>query len=267
MGRLIRLLKTSIGFAGWLAGAFGVLSATTIPAAAAAENRVFLLYEGYVKPIEGRELVPGASANGARLVASTMGVVKGPNSVVFVDPGFITDRALILEGLKAVEVRPEDVTHVFISHHHPDHTINAALFPNATVVDFWATYKGDLWEDHADRYEIDAGIQVVRTPGHTNEDASLVVDTNLGKVVFTHVWWNENLFPPVDPIADDQAALDASRVLVLSIADCIVPGHGKKFVNPERPNATCAMVGTAPSQRSGDPQSSESKTTPKKIGG
>jgi len=250
MGRLILIFisHTSTVLAGVLAAVAVLFAAATLAVSGSPspENRVFLLYEGYVKPIEGREFVPGASDDGGRLVASTMGVVRGADSVVFVDPGFITDRALILEALQGVRVRPEDVTHIFISHHHPDHTINAALFPNATVVDFWATYRGDLWEDHPDRYEIDRGITVVRTPGHTDEDASLVVDTNLGKVVFTHVWWNETLFPPVDPIADDQDALAASRVLVLSIADCIVPGHGTKFVNPDRPNGTCAMVKGVP---------------------
>ena len=40
------------------------------------------------------------------------------------------------------------MTHVFLSHHHPDHTVNVALFPNAEVVDFWARYKDDLWLDH-----------------------------------------------------------------------------------------------------------------------
>ena len=40
------------------------------------------------------------------------------------------------------------MTHVFLSHHHPDHTVNIALFPNAEVVDFWARYKDDLWLDH-----------------------------------------------------------------------------------------------------------------------
>ncbi len=175
-----------------------------------------------------------------------MAAIRGQGSIVFVDPGFIVDRSLILAALDKTGIDPAAVTHVFISHHHPDHTINAALFPNATVVDFWATYKGDLWEDHADKYQIDEGITVVKTPGHSNEDASLVVDTKLGKVVFTHVWWNEELFPPVDPIADDQSVLDESRRFVLGTADCIVPGHGKKFVNPERPQSTCAMVGGPP---------------------
>jgi glyoxylase-like metal-dependent hydrolase (beta-lactamase superfamily II) len=40
------------------------------------------------------------------------------------------------------------VTHVVLTHHHPDHAINAALFPHADVVDAWAHYRGDQWLDH-----------------------------------------------------------------------------------------------------------------------
>jgi len=220
------------------------------PSRASWDNQVILIHEGYVRPIEGRQLVPGARDDGGRLVASTMAVIEGQDSVVFVDPGFVVARSLILDALDEVDVDPEDVTHVFISHHHPDHTINAALFPNAEIVDFWATYKGDLWEDHGDNYEIDTGIKAIRTPGHSNEDASLAVETDLGTVVFSHVWWlvleDGTLFPAADPIADDPVALKASRELVLSILDCVVPGHGAKFVNPDRPRSTCDMVSGPP---------------------
>ena len=123
--------------------------------AASADNRVDILLEGYVVPIEGRELIPGVDEeNGGRFVASTIALVKGVGVNVIVDPGFVGDRQDLLSALDRADVEPEDVTHVFISHHHPDHTINAALFPNATVVDFWATYKGDLWEDHRDNFKI-----------------------------------------------------------------------------------------------------------------
>ena len=60
----------------------------------------------------------------------------------------VARRSLILDPLAALGVAPEAVTHVFLSHHHPDHTVNIALFPNAEVVDFWARYRDDLWLDH-----------------------------------------------------------------------------------------------------------------------
>jgi glyoxylase-like metal-dependent hydrolase (beta-lactamase superfamily II) len=131
-------------------------------------------------------------------------------------------------------IAPHEVTHVFVSHHHPDHTVNVALFPNAEVVDFWAVYKGDLWRDHADGYAIAPGITVLRTPGHTEEDASLVVETAEGTYVLTHLWWLDDMTPETDPIAWKQEALDASRAKVVAIADWIIPGHGKAFRNPRK---------------------------------
>jgi hypothetical protein len=45
---------------------------------------------------------------------------------------------------RGLGVAPEDVTDVIFSHHHPDHTLNAALFPNARFHDFMAIYKDDI---------------------------------------------------------------------------------------------------------------------------
>lgn len=197
-------------------------------------NKVTVLLEGYVQPIEGRQLIPGMADDGARKVAGTVVLIQGENATVVADPGMVTDRALIVDALKNAGVSPEDVTHVFISHHHPDHTVNIALFPNAEVVDFWARYKGDMWSDHADGYEIAPGIKVIRTPGHTEEDASLVVETTEGTYVLTHLWWLPDMTPEKDPLASSQEQLDASRKKVLAIADWIIPGHGKMFQNPHK---------------------------------
>ena len=146
-------------------------------------NTVTVLLEGYVKPIEGRQPMPGVTDDGARHVAGTVALVRGEGVTLVADPGMVAEQALILDALKKEGVSAEDVTHVFISHHHPDHTVNIALFPNARLVDFWATYTGDLWEDHGDEYAIAPGIRVIQTPGHTEEDASLVVETAQGTYV------------------------------------------------------------------------------------
>lgn len=81
-------------------------------------------------------------------VASSVVLVRDGDATIVVDPGMVANRALILDPLTARGVAPEAVTHIFLSHHHPDHTINCALFPNAEVVDFWARYRDDLWLDH-----------------------------------------------------------------------------------------------------------------------
>ena len=196
--------------------------------------RITILNEGYVQPIEGRNFVPGERDDGARRVASTVALVEAEGALIIVDPGMLpagVDLAMLIEskGFKA-----KDVTHVFISHHHPDHTVRIGIFQHATVVDFWASYRSDLWEDHGDQFEIANNVVLMRTPGHTNEDASLLIKTDDGTYVFTHVWWNENLQPEIDPLAEEHAKLIESRANILQIADYIIPGHGKMFANPHK---------------------------------
>ena len=212
-----------------LSATLAMLSSTIAAGGAPAQerrptNEVSVLVEGYVKPIEGREPRLGVSDDGARRVAGTVVLVKGETVTLVSDPGMVTDRALILDALEKRGVAPEAVTHVFISHHHPDHTVNIALFPNAEVVDFWATYEGDVWADHGDEYRVAPGIRVVRTPGHTDEDASLVVETDHGTYVLTHLW----AFADIEPGEDDSE----HKKKMLQIADWIIPGHGPKVRNP-----------------------------------
>ena len=146
----------------------------------------------------------------------------------------VKDRAAILDPLRSLGVAPEDVTHVFLTHHHPDHTANVALFPNAEVVDFWARYRADEWLDHdGDGYAISPNCQLWLTPGHTAEDATLIVRADDAVYAITHLWWRGDRSPEIDPLADDQAELERSRARVLEVADIVVPGHGQPF--PTRP--------------------------------
>ena len=179
-------------------------------------------------------MIPGVSADGARHVAGTMVLVRGEHVLIVADPGMVTDRALLGDTLAKEGIAPHEVTLVFVSHHHPDHTVKVALFSHAEVVDFWAVYKGDLWRDHVDGYAMAPGINVLHTPGHTEEDASLVVETAEGTYVLTHRWWLDDMTLETDPIAWKQEALDASSQKVVAIADGIIPGHGTAFRNPRK---------------------------------
>jgi glyoxylase-like metal-dependent hydrolase (beta-lactamase superfamily II) len=161
--------------------------------------------------------------------ASTVGFVRDGALHLVVDPGMVADRALILDPLRAFGVQPEAVTDVVFSHHHPDHTLNAALFPGARFHDHWAIYHDDEWTDRdAEGYQLCDSVRLIRTPGHTPEDITTLVGTEGGVVAFTHLWWNAD-GPPEDPYAVDAAALHAGRERVLAVADLIVPGHGAPF--------------------------------------
>jgi glyoxylase-like metal-dependent hydrolase (beta-lactamase superfamily II) len=163
-------------------------------------------------------------------VGSSIVLVRDGDALIVADPGMVANRSRILDPLAALGVDPEAVTQVFLSHHHPDHTVNIALFPNAEVVDFWARYKDDLWLDHeGDGYRLAPNSQLWLTPGHTEEDATLVVTAEDGVYAMTHLWWKSDRTPEVDPLGWDQGAIERGRERVLAAADIVIPGHGGPF--------------------------------------
>ena len=185
--------------------------AILLPTGSAA--RLTILHAGYV---------------GSR-VGSTVGLVIDGDSVLIIDPGMVASQRLILDPLAAEGVAPEQVTDVVFSHHHPDHTINAGLFPEAWVHDHWARYRHDEWHSRpADGYEISPSVRLAATPGHTPQDISTVVGTETGPAVFTHLWWHER--SESDPRGWDLGELHAHRSRIVELADRVVPGHGPPFI-------------------------------------
>lgn len=182
--------------------------------------KVDVLFEGYAEPG----------------VAGTVGLVRDGSHRIIIDPGMVPRRSAILTPLARLGVAPERVTDVVFSHHHPDHTLNAALFPRARFHDFWAIYHNDVWESRpAEGYRLSPHVQLLETPGHTPQDITTLVESSSGTYAFTHLWWNR-LGPVEDPLANDAAALHKNRGRILGVAQWIVPGHGAPFaVGPETP--------------------------------
>ena len=188
------------------------------PGASAAE--VYILFNGYVRD---------GSTETENRVASTVAFVREGDVRVIIDPGMVPDPKNLLEPLTALGESPDTITDVIFSHHHPDHTLNAALFPNARFHDNWAIYQGDSWESReAEGYELSPSIRLIETPGHTPQDIPTLVGTRGGVVAFTHLWWSAE-GPADDPLATDMDALHRNRERVLQVATLIVPGHGAPF--------------------------------------
>jgi glyoxylase-like metal-dependent hydrolase (beta-lactamase superfamily II) len=169
-------------------------------------------------------------------VSGTVSLVLDGDARLVVDPGMVADREEILGPLRQHGVEAASVTHVLLTHHHPDHAVNAGLFPNAEVVDAWARYVGDEWLDHdGDGYRPTPHVRLLATPGHTDLDVSWLVEADGGVIACTHAWWFSDRTPVVDPLATDQARLEESRRRILAAATVVVPGHGGPFaVDPLR---------------------------------
>jgi len=162
-------------------------------------------------------------------VGSTVTLITDGDVAVIVDPGMVSSRSTLLGALAERGVSPEGVTDVVFSHHHPDHTVNAALFPAARIHDFWAVYDGDLWISRdAEGAELSPSIRLLATPGHTEQDISTIASTPEGVYVCTHAWWAAD-GPADDPFSPDQSVLASSRRRLLEFATVIIPGHGPSF--------------------------------------
>jgi glyoxylase-like metal-dependent hydrolase (beta-lactamase superfamily II) len=162
-------------------------------------------------------------------VASTVGFVRDGDVRVVIDPGMVPDQSAILGPLGELVHSPDEITDVIFSHHHPDHTLNAALFRKARFHDFGAIYQRDVWKRRwAEGFALSPSIRLIETPGHTPQDITTMVSTSDGIVAFTHLWWSAT-GPAEDPLASDAAALHRNRGRVLETAKLIVPGHGAPF--------------------------------------
>lgn len=174
---------------------------------------VRVLFEGYAEPG----------------VAGTIGYIRDGGRRIIIDPGMIPRRAALLGPLAREGVSPDRVTDVIFSHHHPDHTLNAALFPRARFHDFWAIYKNDVWESRpAEGFHVSPHVRLLETPGHTPQDITTLVETVDGTYAFTHLWWDRT-GPPEDPFATNSDLLHKNRARVVELARWIVPGHGAAF--------------------------------------
>ncbi len=162
-------------------------------------------------------------------VAGTVSLVRDADRVIVIDPGMVPARSAILDPLRALGVSPEDVTDVVLSHHHPDHTVNIALFGEVPVHDVQAVYTRDRWDARdADGVQLTPSVRLLATPGHTPQDLSLLVGTDRGITAVTHLWWTAD-GPAEDPYAPDRELLRTQRRRVLSVADHVLPGHGPGF--------------------------------------
>jgi glyoxylase-like metal-dependent hydrolase (beta-lactamase superfamily II) len=196
-------------------------------------------------------------------------VIKGDTRNIVVDTGFDLSEAErrgrtlirpVAEGLAAIDVNPEDVSDVVITHMHYDHAGNVALFPRARfhVQDAEMTYcTGRAMTHshlssffaaenvvemvrrvfdgrvvfHAGDSPLCPGVTLHHLSGHTLGLQAVRVETRRGFVVLAsdaaHFWANLERETPYPIVADVPQYLESLRTLrkLAASIDHIIPGH------------------------------------------
>src|SRR4051794_38317759 len=97
-------------------------------------------------------------------VHPTVSLVRDGEAVIVVDPGILSDPRLLTDALTGHGLAVGAITHVFVTHHHLDHTRNVGMFPTARVVDVDSVYDGSLWLGHAgDGHHLSTDVSVIET--------------------------------------------------------------------------------------------------------
>ncbi|NXH97150.1 MBLC1 protein, partial [Pachycephala philippinensis] len=164
-------------------------------------------------------------------------LISGGPLTVLVDTGgpWLRPR---LPGLLATHgVTPEAVTHVVVTHGHPDHVGNLNLFPRATALVGFDLSRGEgvyLPNGLAQGVPVvlhPGHLEVTPTPGHVRAHVSVVATgTSLGTVaVAGDVFERREDEEEWGALSEDPAEQRRSRRRLVAVADVVVPGHGEPF--------------------------------------
>ncbi len=192
------------------------------------ENKIKVLIRGYVKVI-----------NNKQYASSTAVLIQENGKSIIIDPGI--NRRKLLLALKKQKLETSNIDYVILTHYHLDHLLLAGIFENAKIYDNESVFSFDGKIENHKHTIPNTSIVLIDTPGHDPFHISVLAKNKNDKniVIAGEVfWWPNNakiktdrksLINLKDPYTKSKKQLIQSRKNILSIADYIIPGHGKMF--------------------------------------
>ena len=188
----------------------------------------------------------------ARLGLSTVALIRGRGNTL-VDVAHFGRRQLLVQCLEQRNLRPDDIDTVVLTHVHWDHAQNIDLFPNAQIVVpraeveysrrpnpgelatpryFAATLEGRTVVDAVDGMELEPGVTIMETPGHSTGHVSILVETPQGPAAIAGDALSDagalSRGMPFLVFWDTEQARSSVRKIAAA-ASRIYPGHDRPF--------------------------------------
>ena len=176
-------------------------------------------------------------------IGCTTTLIKSDKTII-VDPGAFINKDKLLNALKKEDLPPEKIDFVILTHLHLDHIVNVSLFSKAKIFlkfingkypgQFQKIDQGILERFNILTEKIAEDVEIIETPGHSDDHISILVKTKEGNIVIAGdaVSTQDFANPKKQPIPNvfySDAKFNESRDKILKIADYIIPGHGKMF--------------------------------------
>ncbi len=183
---------------------------------------------------------------------SSVALIRGQRNIL-VDVGHKGRANLLRESLAQAGVREEDIDAIILTHAHWDHCQNIDLFPNAKILmhpreleyaispkrsdlgtarNFRASLDGKEVEEIVEGAEIESGIRVLDTPGHTRGHISVLVETPEGLTAISGdalPWANSVITHKPMIIFWDETEATESVQKLLDTTRTFYPGHDRPF--------------------------------------
>lgn len=205
-------------------------------------------------------------------------LVRGKNYTALVDTGYEKTKTTLINELKKYNLTPKNITHIIITHAHPDHIGGLGAFGNSKILlnadekDFWAK-QADISKLNISYFK--AGDELIQkgskiraiaayghTPGHTLisfENAQNVKEFIFVADIF-HFYDLQIKAPVVAASFDDNKsmAIDARKAVMSELL-----GNKTKFIGTHMPYKTPVIleksepIKVAQSAKTGDRQKGE----------